>query len=95
MSLTSNVLSFTDDVIWLVLCWANMYILGNIFSKNLTYLIFSGGLGLGSTESCLITEEIAYACTGIQTAMEGNGLAVSIKFSESSKFESTALIQQS
>ncbi|XP_028408338.1 medium-chain specific acyl-CoA dehydrogenase, mitochondrial-like [Dendronephthya gigantea] len=34
-----------------------------------------GGLGLGSTESCLITEEIAYACTGIQTAMEGNGLA--------------------
>lgn len=34
-----------------------------------------GGLGLGSTESCLITEEIAYSCTGIQTAMEGNGLA--------------------
>lgn len=40
---------------------------------------FPGGLGLGSTESCLITEEIAYSCTGIQTAMEGNGLAVSLK----------------
>lgn len=34
-----------------------------------------GGLGLGTTEACVITEEIAYACTGIQTAIEGNGLA--------------------
>jgi len=33
-----------------------------------------GGLGLGTFEGCLITEEIAYACTGIQTAMEANNL---------------------
>ena len=38
--------------------------------------VFKGGLGLGTTEACVITEEIAYACTGIQTAIEGNGLAV-------------------
>lgn len=45
----------------------------------LLYML-TGGLDLGSTESCLITEEIAYACTGIQTAMEGNGLAVSWQY---------------
>ena len=44
---------------------------------NSSVCVFQGGLGLGATESCLITEEIAYACTGIQTAMEANGLAVS------------------
>ncbi|KAK4298831.1 hypothetical protein Pmani_028849 [Petrolisthes manimaculis] len=33
-----------------------------------------GGMGLGTFEGCLITEEIAYACTGIQTALEANNL---------------------
>uniref|UniRef100_A0A8V0X6C0 Medium-chain specific acyl-CoA dehydrogenase, mitochondrial n=1 Tax=Gallus gallus TaxID=9031 RepID=A0A8V0X6C0_CHICK len=33
-----------------------------------------GGLGLGSFEACLITEELAYGCTGVQTAMEANSL---------------------
>lgn len=33
-----------------------------------------GGMGLGTFEGCLITEEMAYACTGIQTAMEANNL---------------------
>ncbi|XP_063840367.1 medium-chain specific acyl-CoA dehydrogenase, mitochondrial-like [Scylla paramamosain] len=33
-----------------------------------------GGMGLGTFEGCIITEEIAYACTGIQTAMEANNL---------------------
>jgi len=33
-----------------------------------------GGLGLGTFEGCLITEELAYACTGVQTAMEANNL---------------------
>lgn len=33
-----------------------------------------GGMGLGTFEGCVITEEMAYACTGIQTAMEANNL---------------------
>jgi acyl-CoA dehydrogenase len=34
-----------------------------------------GGPGLGVLDGCLITEEFAYGCTGIATAMEANGLA--------------------
>lgn len=33
-----------------------------------------GGMGLSSFDSCLITEELAYGCTGMQTAMEANSL---------------------
>jgi acyl-CoA dehydrogenase len=33
------------------------------------------GAGLGVLDGCLITEEFAYGCTGIATAMEANGLA--------------------
>jgi acyl-CoA dehydrogenase len=36
-----------------------------------------GGLGLKTFDSCLITEELAYGCTGVQTAIEGNSLGVS------------------
>lgn len=31
-----------------------------------------GGLGLGTFDSCLISEELAYGCTGVQTAIEAN-----------------------
>ena len=34
-----------------------------------------GGLGLGVLDRIIITEELAYGCTGIATAMEANGLA--------------------
>ncbi len=34
-----------------------------------------GGLGLGVLEGCIITEELAYGCSGISTAMEANTLA--------------------
>ncbi|EPQ31591.1 uncharacterized protein PFL1_00924 [Pseudozyma flocculosa PF-1] len=34
-----------------------------------------GGPGLGLVECALISEELAYGCSGIQTAMEANGLA--------------------
>lgn len=34
-----------------------------------------GGLGLGLVDASLISEELAYGCTGIQTAMEANNLA--------------------
>lgn len=34
-----------------------------------------GGLGLGTLDGCLISEEMAWGCTGIGTAMEANTLA--------------------
>ncbi|XP_030061260.1 medium-chain specific acyl-CoA dehydrogenase, mitochondrial [Microcaecilia unicolor] len=34
-----------------------------------------GGLGLGIFDDCLITEELAYGCTGMQTAFLANSLA--------------------
>ncbi|KAI9603878.1 hypothetical protein H4Q26_003484 [Puccinia striiformis f. sp. tritici PST-130] len=40
-----------------------------------TYPAEYGGLGIGLFESSLISEEIAYGCTGIQTAFEASGLA--------------------
>lgn len=33
-----------------------------------------GGMGLSIFDTCLITEELAYGCTGIQTAIEANSL---------------------
>lgn len=36
-----------------------------------------GGLGLGCLDSAIITEEMAFGCTGIQTAAEANSLAQS------------------
>ncbi|KAJ1826629.1 hypothetical protein LPJ73_008963, partial [Coemansia sp. RSA 2703] len=34
-----------------------------------------GGMGLGVFDSAIVSEELAYGCTGIQTAIEANGLA--------------------
>ncbi|CAG8547404.1 852_t:CDS:2, partial [Racocetra fulgida] len=34
-----------------------------------------GGIGLGVLDSSLISEELAWGCTGVQTAIEANGLA--------------------
>lgn len=33
-----------------------------------------GGMGLGTLDGCLLTEKMAYGCTGIMTAIEANGL---------------------
>lgn len=33
-----------------------------------------GGMGLGCLDSCVIAEEMAYACTGMETAIEANSL---------------------
>ena len=38
-------------------------------------MLVSGGMGLSLTDICIITEELAYGCTGIQTAIEANSLA--------------------
>lgn len=37
-----------------------------------------GGLGLGVFDECLVTEELAYGCTGCSTAILGTGLGVII-----------------
>lgn len=35
-----------------------------------------GGLGLGSLDACIMHEEFAWGCSGIQTVMQGNDLAL-------------------
>ena len=42
---------------------------------NITVPPEYGGLGLGELESTMITEELAYGCTGIQTSITANTLA--------------------
>lgn len=34
-----------------------------------------GGMGMGVVDGCIVTEELAYGCTGISTAIEANSLA--------------------
>jgi hypothetical protein len=38
----------------------------------------TGGLGLGILDGCIILEELAFGCTGVQTAIAANGLGVLI-----------------
>jgi len=33
-----------------------------------------GGIGLGTLDGCMMTEKLAYGCTGVMTALEANGL---------------------
>lgn len=40
-----------------------------------------GGLEMGVFDSCLVTEELAYGCTGITLAIEGTSLGVNIRTS--------------
>src|SRR5262245_55632650 len=35
-----------------------------------------GGIGLGCLDAAILSEEIAWGCTGIGTAIEANGLAL-------------------
>ena len=42
----------------------------NYFLSYFFYL----GMGMGTLDGCLITEKLAYGCTGIMTALEANGL---------------------
>lgn len=54
--------------------------------KNQPYCVFAhlclGGMGLSIFDNCLITEELAYGCTGVQTAIEANSLGVSCCLSQ-------------
>lgn len=49
---------------------------GFFFIPN-CFFFSSGGPALGVLDGCVVTEELAYGCTGIQTAIEANSLAVS------------------
>lgn len=40
-----------------------------------------GGMGLGVFDTCLVTEELAFGCTGITLAIEGSSLGVSELYS--------------
>lgn len=46
--------------------------------KNVVLLKYLGGMGLSNFDGCLIAEELAYGCSGIGTALEANGLGVSL-----------------
>lgn len=43
-------------------------------NHNNCHLHFWLGMGLGTLDGCLMTEKMAYGCTGIMTAIEANGL---------------------
>ncbi|NXO74174.1 ACADM protein, partial [Phainopepla nitens] len=54
-------------------CW--VFLTDLVYLTPLSPLLSpTGGLGLGTFEACLITEELAYGCTGVQTAIEANSL---------------------
>ncbi|NXY38914.1 ACADM protein, partial [Pomatorhinus ruficollis] len=54
-------------------CW--VFLTDLLYLTSLHPLLYpTGGLGLGTFEACLITEELAYGCTGVQTAIEANSL---------------------
>lgn len=62
---------------WTCVNFRKLDTLNIAFENLICSSLFSGGMGLSSFDSCLITEELAYGCTGMQTAMEANSLGVS------------------
>ena len=55
--------------------------MGSVVAVSILYVIvcYTGGPGLGVLAGCVVTEELGWACTGIQTAVEANSLGVSMK----------------
>lgn len=51
-----------------------------VFCDLKVVVLFPGGSGLSLFDACLTAEEMAYACTGVNTAIGANELAVSIKY---------------
>ncbi|XP_006919392.1 LOW QUALITY PROTEIN: medium-chain specific acyl-CoA dehydrogenase, mitochondrial [Pteropus alecto] len=45
-----------------------------ITGSNLNLILNFGGLGLGNFDACIISEELAYGCTGVHTAIYGSYL---------------------
>merc|ERR1711991_136262 len=55
--------------------WEPLKKLHELGLMNLHVPAHCGGLELSSVDASIVTEELAYGCTGIQTAAEANGLA--------------------
>ena len=52
-------------------CWCNhLCAVDNSYGNSCA----TGGMGLGITDTCIITEEIAYGDCSVQTAVEANSL---------------------
>lgn len=62
---------------WTCVNFKKLDTLNTAFENLICSSLFSGGMGLSSFDTCLITEELAYGCTGMQTAIEANSLGVS------------------
>lgn len=48
--------------------------------RHIKICFSTGGMELGIFDGCLISEALAYGCSGIMTAVETSGLAVNIYF---------------
>lgn len=57
--------------------WEVLKTLHGLGLMNLHVPASCGGLDLSSMDASIVTEELAFGCTGIQTAAEANGLAQS------------------
>merc|ERR1711991_503757 len=55
--------------------WETLKQLHGLGLMNLHVPDHCGGLDLSSVDASIVTEELAYGCTGIRTAAEANGLA--------------------
>jgi len=60
-----------------MICIRNVHESVRFYLNSQPSLFVTGGLELGSLEACLVTEELAYACSGIGTAVLANDLGVS------------------
>ncbi|NXC59932.1 ACADM protein, partial [Aleadryas rufinucha] len=65
---------FLTDLMYLVSKIEFLQQILRIMGRFESRVAFKGGLGLDTFKACLITEELAYGCTEVQTAIEANSL---------------------
>ena len=72
-------------ILFLFIYFHLYFIYSSLMCRNVFCLVLClGGMGLSIFDACLIDEEMAYGCTGVQTAIEANSLGVSTIGSRSS-----------
>ena len=65
-------------ILFLFIYFYLYFIYSSLMCRNAFCLVLClGGMGLSIFDACLIDEEMAYGCTGVQTAIEANSLGVS------------------
>lgn len=75
---TYNILLYHDFTVYVllpVLSYSSFIIAWELGLVNTHIPTEYGGLGLSTLDGVIIAEELAYGCSGMMTAMEGNGLA--------------------